>query len=251
MSYGMYISAEGANAQARRLEVIANNMANVDTAGFKPDVALFQARYAEAIQQGDAVPTTSELPNVGGGVKTIETRTSWSPGQLQRTGENSDLAILGEGFFAVATPDSEEPLLTRAGSLDVDKVGRLVMQGTDLPLLAADGAPIQLLPNEPWGVSRDGFVEQAGERIPLALVQPESLDTLDKAGTNLFRPRAAVFPVPLAAREVRQGYLEMSGANSTQLMMEMIETNRAFEANTQLIRHQDTATGQLISRLLG
>ncbi|MEQ8848471.1 flagellar hook basal-body protein [Botrimarina sp.] len=247
----MYISAEGANAQSQRLEVIANNMANVDTVGFKPDATAFQARYAEAIQTGDALPTTTGLPNLGGGVKTIETLTNWAPGRLERTGNQADLAILGEGFFAVEEPGSDEPLLTRAGSLDIDSTGRLVLSGTNLPVLAADGAPIALLPDAPWRVSRDGFVEQAGDRIALALVQPQSLETLDKAGANLFRPREEVFPVPVAAREVRQGYLEMSGANSTQLMMEMIETNRAFEANTQMIRHQDTATGQLISRLLG
>lgn len=251
MSYGMYISAEGAKAQSQRLEVIANNMANVDTVGFKPDGLAFRARYAEAIQLGDAAPDTRDLPNIGGGVKAIETRTSFAPGQLERTGDNNDVAILGDGFFAVATPDSDEPLLTRAGSLAVAPDGQLLIAGANLPVLAADGAPIELLPDEPWKITADGYVEQAGEQIPLALVQPQSLDDLTKVGANLFRAREEVFPVPEPQREVRQGYLEMSGANSTDLMMEMIETNRAFEANTQLIRHQDTATGTLINRLLG
>lgn len=249
MSYGMYISAEGAKAQSRRLEVISNNMANVDTVGFKPDMAIFQARYAEAIQQGDTYPGSKGLADLGGGVKAIETRTSFAPGQLQRTGNKTDLAILGEGFFVVPS-DNEQPLLTRAGSLSVDTQNRLVMAGTKRPVLSAGGAPIQLDPQLPWDVTADGYVEQGAERIPIALVQPKELADLSKVGANLFRPRAEVFPVPENRREVRAGYLEMSGANSTEQMLELIETNRAFEANTQMIRHQDTTTGNLLSRVL-
>lgn len=250
MSYGMYLAAEGAKAQSRRLEVISNNMANVDTVGFKPDVAIFQSRFAEEIQQGEAFPGTEELTDIGGGVKTIETLTNFAPGTLQRTGNKGDLAILGEGFFAVEG-DNGDPLLTRAGSLAVDSLNRLVMAGSNRAILSSGGSPITLDPLLDWSVTADGMIDQGGEQIPLALVQPESLDDLTKVGSNLFQPRAEVYPVAQAAREIRQEYLEMSGANSTQQMLAMIETNRAFEANTQMIRHQDTATGSLISRVLG
>lgn len=250
MSYGMYLSAEGAKAQSRRLEVISNNMANVETVGFKPDVATFQARFAEAIQQGDALPGSKELTDIGGGVKIIETRTDYSAGKLQRTGNKGDVAILGEGFLQVEGDLDGEALLTRAGSLGVDSLNRLVMSGTNRAVLSADGSPIEITSID-WSVTPDGYIEQNGEQTPLALVEPASLDSLSKVGSNLFSPRAEVFAVDPAAREVRQGFLEMSGANSTQQMMAMIETNRAFEANTQMIRHQDTATGNLISRILG
>lgn len=251
MSHGMYISAEGARAQSQRLEVIANNMANVDTVGFKPETAIFQARFNEAIQLGSAREGSGGLPDLGGGVKTIETLTNFSAGQLQRTGNRNDLAIIGEGFLMIEGDNGGEPLLTRAGALAVDSQNRLVMAGTDQAVLSADGAPIVLEPDQPWTISRDGFIEQAGQLTPLALVAPESLDSLEKVGGNLFRPRATVQPIGPNAREVRQGYLEMSGANATAQMMQMIETNRAFEANTQMIRHQDSATGNLIGRLLG
>lgn len=250
MSYGMYLAAEGAKAQSRRLEVISNNMANTETVGFKPDVATFQARYAEAIQQGNALPGSKGLNDVGGGVKIIETRTDYSAGKLQRTGNKADVAILGEGFFRVEGDRPGESLLTRAGSLGVDSLNRLVMAGTNRAVLSSDGAPIEITSVD-WSMTADGYVDQEGEQTPLALVEPASLDDLSKVGNNLFRPRAEVFAVDPASREVRQGFLEMSGANSTEQMMAMIETNRAFEANTQMIRHQDTATGTLISRLLG
>ncbi len=250
MSYGMYLSAEGAKAQSQRLEVVSNNMANVNTVGFKPDVAIFQARYAEAIQQGDARPGAKGLADIGGGVKTIETRTSFAPGKLQRTGNDGDVAILGEGFFAVQPDEGEQPLLTRAGSFRVDAFNRLVMAESGRPVLSAGGAPIQLDPTQQYAITADGYVQQAGNQFPLALLKPASTDELNKIGGNLFKSRGDVFPVPTAQREVAQGFLEMSGANSTQQMLQLIETNRAFEANTQMIRHQDTATGSLISRLL-
>ena len=250
MSYGMYIAAQGASAQSRRLEVISNNMANVDTIGFKPEVTAFQARYSEAIQEGQVPPGSRGLPDLGGGVKVIETRTDFSPGKLQRTGNDNDVAISGDGFFQVEHPTGETTL-TRAGAMTLDPLGQLVLSGTNLPVLSAGGAPITLNPSLPWSINSRGVVEQEGGQIPMALVRPESLDTLEKAGANLFRSPDEVYPIPAFERRVQAGFLEMSGVNSTEQLMEMIETNRAFEANTQMIRHHDTATGNLISRVLG
>lgn len=247
----MYLAAEGAKAQSRRLEVISNNMANVDTVGFKPEVTAFQARYAEAIQQRLVQAGDGELPDIGGGVKVIETVTDFSAGKLRQTGNDSDLAIIGEGFFQVEADDpNDPPLLTRAGAFSRDALGMLVMAGSNRHVLDVSGKPIELLPDRPWSVTPDGAIEQGAELIPLALVNPNDLGELQKAGANFFRARGEVLPVPPERREVRSGFLEMSGANSTEQLLEMIETNRAFEANTKMIQHQDGATGQLISRVL-
>ena len=249
MAYGMYLAAEGAKAQSQRLEVISNNMANANTVGFKPDVTAFQARFAEAIQERLATPGSGGLPDVGGGVKVIETVTDFSAGQLQQTGNQSDLAIIGEGFFQVEDENGEF-LLTRAGAMTLNGRGELVMSGSNRALLDAGGSPIELSPDQPWSVSPDGYIVQGADQIPLALVKPENLEDLQKAGANLFRARSEVYPIEPTQREVRSGFLEMSGANSTEMLLELIETNRAFEANTQMIQHQDGATGQLISRVL-
>src|SRR3954466_6456534 len=91
MPYGMYISAEGASAQAQRLEVIANNLANADTAGFKQDVPTFQARFSEAIQRGQAQPGDRSINDIGGGVKMINVQTDHSMGELKHTGNDLDL----------------------------------------------------------------------------------------------------------------------------------------------------------------
>jgi flagellar basal body rod protein FlgG len=80
--------------------------------------------------------------------------------------------------------------------------------------------------------------------------QPESLNELTKIGHNMFKPSGTVKPLELTDRNVRQGYLEMSGSNPVRQMMAMIETTRAFEANTRMVQNQDTMLGALISRVL-
>jgi flagellar basal-body rod protein FlgF len=249
MPYGMYISAEGAAAQAQRLEVIANNMANVGTAGFKQDVPTFQARFAEAIQQGKAREGDRSINDIGGGVKLINVETDHSMGELKRTGNDFDFAISGKGFFHVRGDDGQQ-YLTRAGDFALDTKGRLVTQNGHRPVLDQQGGEIVLAPNVPWSISPDGFISQAGTIRPLGMSQPDSLGELVKVGNNLFQPTGKVEPLQLAERNVRQGYLEMSGANPVRQMMAMIETTRAFEANTRMIQNQDTMLGALIGRVL-
>ena len=249
MPYGIYISAEGAAAQAQRLEVIANNLANVDTAGFKQDVPTFQARFAEAIQQGHSRPGDRSTNDVGGGVKMIDVMTDFSPGTFQHTGNPLDMAIHGDGFFHVRGDDGQM-YLTRAGNFKLDPAGKLVTQVGQRPILDQAGTEIALDTNQPWSVSPDGFLSQAGTLRALGMSQPQSLDDLVKVGGNMFRSSSPIAPVPLAQREVRQGYVEMSAANPVRQMMAMIETTRAFEANTKMIQSQDSALGTLISRVL-
>jgi len=249
MPYGMYISAEGAAAQAQRLEVIANNLANVDTVGFKQDVPTFQARFAEAIQQGLAQEQDRSINDVGGGIKLIDVMTDFSSGQFQATGNDFDLAINGDGFFHVRGTDGQM-YLSRAGNFALDAAGRLVSQTGQHPILDQQGAPIALAADLPWSISTDGFISQGGAVRALGLSRPQSLGDLVKIGNNMFRSLGPVEAVPLAERQVRQGYLEMSGANPVRQMMAMIETSRGFEANTRMIQNHDNMLGTLISRVL-
>ena len=126
MPYGLYISAEGAQAQSRRLEVIANNIANVDTVGFKRDLAVMQSRYAEADQRGIASPGDGSLNDIGGGVQFHQTVTDFSPGPLRKTGNPTDVALQGDGFFVVEK--GQDRMLTRAGNFRLTADGKLVTQ---------------------------------------------------------------------------------------------------------------------------
>jgi len=245
----MYISAEGAQAQSQRLEVIANNLANVETVGFKQDVATFQARFAEAIQQGLAQEGSRSQNDLGGGVKVIDVQTDFSPGRLQRTGNDFDMAIVGNGFFSIGG-ENGETYLSRAGNFTLDPQGKLVTQNGNRPVLDQGGGEIVLNSDEPWSLSQDGFLAQSGNLFALGIFEPESLNDLVKVGNNLFRSPGTDQPVELPDRNVRQGFLELSSSNPTRQMMAMIETTRAFEANTRMIQSQDGMIGSLIGRLL-
>jgi flagellar basal-body rod protein FlgF len=249
MPYGMYISAEGAAAQAQRLEVIANNMANVDTAGFKQDVPMFQARFAEAIQKGQAQSGDGSINDIGGGVKVIGVETDYSPGQMKHTGNDLDLAIGGSGFFHVRGDDGKT-YLSRAGAFETNTQGKLVTQNGQRPVLDQQGAEITLSQGTPFAISQDGFISQDGSITAIGMSQPESMDDLVKVGNNLWQPTGSVKPLTLQERNVRQGFLEVSGANPVRQMMAMIESTRAFEANTRMIQNQDSVMGSLISRVL-
>jgi flagellar basal body rod protein FlgG len=249
MPYGLYISAEGAAAQAQRLDVIANNLANVDTAGFKQDVPTFQARFAEAIQEGLARPHDRSINDVGGGVKLIDVTTDHSEGELKHTGQDLDVAINGKGFFQIRGDDGKQ-YLTRAGNFMLNTLGVLVSQNGQRPVLDQSGSQIQLDASLPFAISQDGFITQSGSVFALGLSQPDSLDNLVKVGNNLYEPLGKVQPVRLEERNIRQGYLEASGANPVRQMMAMIETTRAFEANTRMVQSQDTMIGTLIGRVL-
>jgi flagellar basal-body rod protein FlgF len=248
MSYGVYISAEGARAQSLRLETIANNLANVDSVGFKRDLAVLQARYAEEIEQGLDFPGSGSINDVGGGVTVAGTLTDFSPGTLKRTGIPTDMAIQGEGFFVVEKEGQQH--LTRAGNFLLDPNGVLKTQ-QGYPVLNDAGQPINIDPTiGPWQLTPDGGIQQAGNVTYLALVRPESLGDLAKTGENLFVPLAETLGVPPAERRVVGEYLELSGVRPTSEMMEMIEASRAFEANVNLIRSQDQMFGSLVGRLL-
>ncbi len=249
MPYGLYISAEGAQVQAQRLETIANNMANVETPGFKRDIPTFQARFAEAIQQGDSLPGNGGIDDVGGGVKMIGIATDFSANTLRDTSMPTDFAINGDGFFHVRSPEGQD-FLTRAGNFLVNGEGKLVTQAGNFAVLDDTGNEIVLNTDEPWEVHSGGIIRQQGNSVAVGLEKVGSLGDLVKAGNNMFRSLATTTPVETNLRDIRQGYLEQSGVNPTREMMSMIETSRAFEANTKLIQHQDSMLSSLISRVL-
>lgn len=248
MPYGLYISAEGAQAQSTRMEVIANNLANAATPGFKRELAIFQARFAEEIQRGQEPAGAGTLNDLGGGVETLATVTDFSSGPLKQTGIPTDLAVEGDGFFVVRR--NGQSFLTRAGNFALNTTGTLVTQEGD-PVMSATGTPIVVAPDQgPWYVTPDGAVAQASELTYLALAQPNSLGDLVKVGDNLFSPLVAPKPVDATQRRVSSGVLEQSGVRPVNEMTEMIETSRAFEANVNMVRNQDQILGELVSRVL-
>jgi len=248
MPYGLYLSADGAHAQAARLEVIANNLANVDTVGFKRQLAVFQARYAEAIQQGLDQPGSGSINDVGGGTMVRQTKTDFLPGPLKRTEAPTDMALPEEGFFVVRK--GEQQLLTRAGNFRLTDRGDLVTQ-QGYAVLAEGGTPIAIDPRSgPFEVTDRGEIRQAGSAQSLAIVRPASLGDLVRVGENLFRALAEPEAVPAAQRRVAPGYLETSGVRPTMEMVQLIEASRAVEANVNMMQAQDQMLSSLINRVM-
>jgi flagellar basal-body rod protein FlgF/flagellar basal-body rod protein FlgG len=243
----MYLSAAGADMQSRRIEVLANNLANVDTTGFKRDLAIIQARHSEAIEQGQDSSGSGSVNDISGGAFLRETVTDHGPGPLKKTDVDTHLAIDGEGFFVVGSDD--EQFLTRAGDFQRNRVGQLVTPD-GLRVLNAQGGPIVLDPTRPIQVRPDGVIAQGGDQVALALVKPVSMGDLVKVGQTRFRPLADTIPVAAGERKVRSGFLEASGVRPTVEMMQLIEASRAFEANVRLIQGQDESLGALINRVL-
>jgi flagellar basal-body rod protein FlgF len=247
MSYGLYISAEGAYAQSRRVEALANNMANVDTVGFKRDLAVFQARYAEETQRGLDVPGSKTVNDLGGGIWLSDLKTDFTPGSLKHTGIPTDMAVGGEGFFKVRRPDGD--FLTKAGNFMFNSSGRLVTQD-NCPVLDESGQPIDIDPDQRWQLSPDGSINQDGSAQRIALVKPQSLGDLSKVGENLFKALAPTQTVSDEDRLVHGGVLEQSDVKPASEMIELIEASRAFEANISMIKNHDQMLGTLTSRVL-
>ncbi|HUT11155.1 MAG TPA: flagellar hook-basal body protein [Thermoguttaceae bacterium] len=251
MPNAFYISAEGAHAQSTRLDVIANNLANVDTVAFKRKLAVFQARYAEAIEEGSAVPGSGSADDVGGGTMVLQTVTDYSPGPVKRTGIRTDVAIRDAGVFFQVRKEvggQVEDFLTRAGNFEINANGQLTTQQGHLVLDDAE-API-VIQDPDWRIDDAGVVWKREGIQRLSLVQPESLGDLVSVGENLFKPLAESPPVLPAERKVAAGYLEMSSVQPTTEMVELIQTSRALEANINMMKAQDQMLDGLVNRVM-
>ncbi len=247
MSYGLYLSAEGAHAQSKRLETIANNMANVDTVGFKRQLAVFQARYAEAITEGRTLPGQGSIDDLGGGVMVRETRTDLTQGSIRNTHTATDMALQGDGFFKVRK--GEEDFLTRAGNFRLTPRGELVTQQGYAVLDSSDTPVVLDRPGRPFQVTPRGEIQQGNDSRPLAIVNLPA-ERLEPTAENLFRPLGEPEVLEDAQRNVLSGCLETSGVVPTSEMVEMIETQRMIEANLNMMQTQDQMLGGLLSRLL-
>lgn len=248
MAYGLYLSAAGANAQSHRLEVLSHNLANINTTGFKPHLSMLQSQHSEAIEQGDALPGTGNIDDVGGGIQIEAPVTTFQQGPIRQTGNQTDFALTDEeSFFAVQRGDRQ--LLTRAGNFMFDKSGTLVSQHGD-PVISSGGGRITIDATRPFQIMDDGAISQDGARQTLGLVKPAAIGDLARVGDNLFESLTPLQDVPDSGRNVLSGSLEMSAVQPTKAMMELIEASRLYEANVKMIQSQDDARGQLISRLL-
>ena len=246
MNYGLYLSAMGARAQMNRQAVISNNLANSATTGFKRDLMVMQSRLNAAYEDPKMFPY--RLPVVkdqGGGVLPMGDGIDLTQSELENTSNATDVAINGKGFFTVAG-DNGEKLLTRNGRFLIDQTGKLFTAGGNRAVLDTSGQPITLNPSLPPVIGNDGTISQGGAEtgVKLGLADVADSKQLIKLGANVMRASGDVAQVP-AETQVMQYKLEASGVEPMVEIINMMEGQRAFEANTRMMTYQDTTLSQL------
>jgi flagellar basal body rod protein FlgG len=243
MSYGFYLSTAGAITGMRRLDTVANNLANSTTVGFKADILSMQARLPENLENGGIyADTNAALDALGGGTLFDPTQIDLSQGSLEETGNPLDIAIEGDGFLMLDGPkDSKDKLLTRAGALTRDTQGRLVLATSGAPVLGIDGRPI-VLPDNPGEVRIDqtGSIFQGNDVVgQLAVVVPTDAIRL-LGGRTRNAPAETI---------VRQRHLEQSTVDPVATLAELVRVSRGIEFSTRLMQTHDQMTGRLIDTL--
>lgn len=249
MIYGLYQSAAGMMVNEYRQDVIANNIANAETVGFKRDLSSFRERLPARdadVRQG---PRHQLLDEMTGGIWLGETVTDYAEGTLRRTDQPLDVALSGPGFLQVRA-ENGETLLSRDGRMMPDPTGFLVSVTDGAPLVGVGGAPIRI--DRRGGavtIDQNGRVQQDGiSRGQLAVHNPLNYDGLTKIGASRFRADASGTE-QLVRPQLMQGFVEDSGVEPVREMTNMMEAARAYQLNAQMITLQDQSLARLLSSL--
>jgi flagellar basal-body rod protein FlgG len=251
MQASMYNALFGALTQEHRLAVIANNLANVNTSGFKRESLAFKDVFVRlghnmlepiaAINEEPLLPVPDETAQVRIALSYID----FSQGGLQETGNPLDVALHGAGFFKVRTEQGD--LYTRNGKFHLTPEGQLV-NSQNYPVLGDDGE-INIEPGGQVHIAQDGQIFVNDESVGmLQVVNFANPQVLEKVGQNLYRIRDGVDAVEEPAQNVSvlSGYLEGANVKVVQEMVSMIETHRLFEAYQRVMHSTQEANQRLI-----
>jgi flagellar basal-body rod protein FlgF len=240
MDNAIYVGLSRQMLLERELDITANNLANVDTVGYK---------FEELLNSADPVTT----PRTGAQPSTITFVTSdgvardYTQGALTQTSAPLDVAIDGKGFFQVSTAAGAR--YTRDGRFKLDATGKLVTQDGDA--VQGTGGDIVLDPKKgAVSISDTGVISQSGEAVgKLAVVTFDSLAALSKDGGNNYRNDSNLTPQPSTTALVHQGMLESSNVQPISQITRLIEINRAYDAISSMMSSTSTLSSNAIQRL--
>ncbi len=261
---GVYTALSGSIAQSLKMDTIANNLANVNTPAFKKDQQVFQ----EYLTANEKPPSVIQVPKVpasiesfydmqGGDKSYVDTKgtfTVFEQGGLKPTGNSLDVAIDGEGFFEVATPNGLK--FTRSGNFTLDGNGQLVTkEGHPVLKQGSDGEDPSTRTLRVTGQGAITVTDQGdlfeGEQLlgRLSVVKVADLDALRKVGNSMydFKPNFNAEVVGVKNPSLKQGFLEASNVNIVQEMTDMIQTQRVFESTQKAISSFDSMTEKLVN----
>ncbi|MDB5423924.1 MAG: flgF [Phenylobacterium sp.] len=241
MDNALYVGLSRQMVLRREMDIVANNIANADTIGFKVESLISQEKPAEPAftLQG---PRPIKFVTADGVAR------DFSQGGLRRTDAPLDLAIEGEGFFKVTTKDGDR--YTRDGGFRIDDTGRLATQAGQ-PVLDEGGGEIALdLQKGQITIATDGTVSQGAERVgKVGVYKFDTLSVLEKRGDNLLENTSNSQPAPAIGSKLRQGMLEGSNVKPIQEITRMIEVSRAYEQITRMMDSQAELSRSTITRL--
>jgi flagellar basal-body rod protein FlgG len=258
MIRGLYIAASAAISETKRIDVISNNIANVNTSGFKKDTMITESfpnilmKRIGATDYRDIAaraPITSKIGYIGkmnNGVRVDEVFTNFEQGSISTSGNPLDVALQGKGFFSVETPNGER--YTRSGEFTLDSEGFITtkegykVQGQNGPI-QVDGENIII--NEDGQVFSDGIEIDA-----LKLVDFNDYALLKKEGDALYIDLSGgAGNMKESEGLVLQGSFEASNVNSVKMMVEMITMLRSYEANQKVIKTHDELLGKSVNEI--
>ncbi len=251
MLRGLYTAYTGMLAQQQKMDTISNNLANVNTIGFKKDAAVFEAFedvYKIKINDPEAIGQKS-IGKGNLGVKVGEIYTDFTQGTFQQTDSPIDLALEGSGMFVIGVPNGDGELsykYTRDGSFNMDSQGRLVTQ--EGFFLIGENGPITLA-NTNVRISEEGNIFSGAELADkVRIVDFENLNQLKKVGSNFYEASDTAGEKAFGGKVI-QGFLESSNVSSMDEMIHMINVMRTYESNQKIITTYDTTLDKAVNEV--
>ncbi len=235
MDQGIYTAAAGAIAMEERLNIISNNIANLNTTGFKKDQMSFE-QYMKQLDTSSLYP--GQYSTVPIDVVAVSSSIDLTPGTPVKTGNPLDVALTGDGFFAVNTGNGTR--YTRAGSFQLSTDNTLITPRGDT--VQGQSGDITIDPDKTQIViSPEGQVSQDGDAIGTLQVVKIPADALVREGNNLFSVKDGVAPETVDTPDVVQGSLETANVNPITEMVEMIAAQRAYDVFQKVITSANQA----------
>ena len=241
MNYAWNIAAAGVITAMYRQDVAANNLANVETAGFKGDCSFTMPRNAAHQEPGNAnLPSNALLDRLGGGVLLAPNRVDFTQGQITPTDNPLDVAIQGSGFLTVESSTPGQIRLTRDGRMTIDSTGKLVTSTTGQAVLDSSGQTISLNRQAPIAVDGDGNIRQNGQSVAkLAFTDVPDRRILKKQGGGFYTVTAAAAKSNLAATgQLVQNAVERSSVDPIMAMTAMQNASSDLNASLRVMQVQ-------------
>lgn len=247
MNRGLYTAASGMLINLMRQETIVHNLANARTTGYKADKMTATDFPSLLLTQVNGSAPGPEVGEAGLGITMSSLTTDFSSGPMKLTDHPFDLAVAGEGFFQLQTPDGVR--YTRDGRFSRD-VNGLLLNANGYAVLGT-GGPITLPEGQPT-ISPSGSVFVDGEQVAqISLAAIEDTAQLTKEGETMFAAAGdnAVQVLPPEETKIYQGYLEDSNVDTTQMVTEMMTVLRAYQFSQKMVQYQDRILGRTVSEI--